>query len=102
MPAAEAAELLELLLLSVLVPVLLLVRVLRDDELPELPLAVDVETEVEVDSDVMVDSEAVPVADPEEPDPVSEAEPEGAEVSVAEGLLWVMPSSELNWLAKED
>lgn len=108
MPAAEAAELLELLLLSVLVPELVLVRVpvLREvDEVTEPPLAVDAETEVEVDSDVMVDWPAEPVADPdadEEPDPVSEAEPEGAEVSVAEGLLWVMPRFELNWLAKED
>lgn len=76
--------------MPVLLLVLVRVPVLRDVEDPEL--AVDVETEVEVDSEVMVDSEAVPlVADPDaEPDaepPVAEAEPEGAEVSVAEALV---------------
>lgn len=105
-PAAEAAALLSLEPLSVLVLEPLLVRVLLLREVDEVSssLDVDVETEVRVDSDVMVDSEAEPVAEPDpvaEPEPVSEAEPEGAEVSVAEALVWVMPRFELNWLARE-
>lgn len=112
-PAAEAAELLSLALLSVLLLLLLLlvrVLVLREVDEVSSSLAVDVETEVEVDSEVMVVSEAVPEADPEpvwepdavwEPLAVSEAEPEGAAVSVAEALVWVMPRLELNWLANE-